>query len=193
MEQTISPRTSPNTWAAMEDSQLMEAVAQGDREAFSEIVTRHVNAVINFALRYVGRRTDAEDMAQEAFIRLWKHAASWEPRGFSFRSWIYRITYNLCIDELRKRKPSSSVEDELDLASGDQPDDELYRDEQQKKVSLALSALPERQRTAINLCVYQGMTNIDAAAVMDISVEALESLLSRARRTLRKTMTDSDN
>lgn len=170
----------------------MMAVAQGDKDAFTEIVSRHLNAVIHFAMRYVGRRSDAEDMAQEAFIRLWKHAVNWEPKGFSFRSWIYRITYNLCIDELRKRKPQTPVEEELSLTTGEQPEDDLYKTQQQKNVAAALSELPERQQTAISLCVYQGMSNRDAAAVMDISVEALESLLSRARRTLRKIMTETD-
>lgn len=191
-EQIISPRISHETWAALDDSQLMAVVAQGDKGAFTELVSRHLNAVIYFALRYLGRRPDAEDVAQEAFVRLWKHAANWEPKGFSFRSWVYRITYNLCIDELRKRKPETTVEDEVSLASDDQPDDDLYRDEQQQKVSTALNELPERQRTAIFLCVYQGLSNRDAAEAMEISVEALESLLSRARRSLKKTMTESE-
>ena len=90
----------------------MVAVARGDKDAFTEIVSRHLNAVIHFAVRYVGHRAEAEDVAQEAFIRIWKHAAKWEPQGFSFRSWLYKITYNLCIDELRKRKPIADVEED---------------------------------------------------------------------------------
>ncbi len=168
----------------------MLAVAQGDQAAFTEIVTRHLNPVVHFALRYVGRRSDAEDVAQEAFIRLWKHAPGWEDQGFSVRSWIYRIAYNLCIDEIRKRKPVTPVEDEVSLASTEQPDDDLYREQRQRQVATALSELPERQRTALLLCVYQGLSNRDAAAVMDVSIEALESLLSRARRMLRNKMTE---
>ena len=193
MELVTSLHTSPETWAAQEDSQLMAAVAQGDKDAFTEMVSRHLNAVIHFALRYVGRRAEAEDVAQEAFIRIWKNAASWEPKGFSFRSWLYRITYNLCIDELRKRKPVSEINDEMLSNYGDQPDDDLYRDQQQQQVAMALDNLPERQRTAITLCVYQGLSNRDAAKVMDISIEALESLLSRARRTLRNKMTEDNH
>jgi RNA polymerase sigma-70 factor (ECF subfamily) len=188
----VAQESSPKAWATQEDSQLMMAVAQGDRDAFTEIVSRHLNAVIHFAMRYVGRRSDAEDVAQEAFIRLWKHAVNWEPKGFSFRSWVYRITYNLCIDELRKRKPVTPVDEELSLTSTGQPEDDLYETEQQREVALALGQLPERQQTAISLCVYQGLSNRDAADVMDVSVEALESLLSRARRTLRKVMTGKD-
>ncbi len=169
----------------------MMAVAKGDKDAFTEIVTRHLAPLIHFALRYVGRRPDAEDVAQEAFIRLWNNAPNWEEKGFSLRSWIYRITYNLCIDELRKRKPVTSVDDEVSLTAGEQPDENLYRNQQQQKVAAALNELPERQRTALVLCVYQGLSNLDAAAVMDISVDALESLLSRARRALRNTMMET--
>lgn len=182
---------SQNTWATQEDRQLMMAVAQGDKAAFTEIVTRHLTKVVHFAQRYMGHRSDAEDVAQEAFIRLWKNAQSWEEKGFSLRSWIYRITYNLCIDELRKRKPMTAVEDEVALASQGQPDEDVYRDQQQLQVVTALNELPERQRTALVMCVYQGLSNQDAAAVMDIGVEALESLLSRARRTLRNKMTET--
>lgn len=191
MEQSTSPRLSPETRAAQEDSQLMAAAARGDKDAFSGIVSRHLNAIIQFALRYVGRRADAEDVAQEAFIRIWKNAASWQPQGYSVRSWMYRITYNLCIDELRKRKATTSIDDEAALASDDPsdgPDRKLSQAQQQKAVSAALNQLPERQRTAISLCVYHSMSNRDAASVMDISVEALESLLSRGRRTLKKDM-----
>ncbi|WP_455365764.1 RNA polymerase sigma factor [Kaarinaea lacus] len=190
MKPSTSPHRSRNTWATEQDSELMLAVAQGDQTAFTELVTRHLTPVVHFALRYVGRRTDAEDVAQEAFIRLWKHAPGWEDQGFSVRSWIYRITYNLCIDELRKRKPLTPVEDEVSLASAERPDDDLYRDQRQQQVVAALNELPERQRTALMLCVYQGLSNRDAATVMDISIEALESLLSRARRMLRNKMTE---
>ncbi|MGD8568413.1 MAG: RNA polymerase sigma factor [Gammaproteobacteria bacterium] len=189
MKQTTSPRMSPEQWAAMDDSQLMLAVAGGDKAAFTEIVTRHLNAMIQFAMRYVGHRADAEDAAQEAFIRMWNKAASWEPQGFSVRSWMYRITYNLCIDELRKRRPVTPIENEAMLPADDpsgEPDNELGQAQQQQAVSAALNQLPERQRTAIALCVYHGMSNRDAASVMDVSVEALESLLSRGRRTLKK-------
>ena len=190
MKPSTSPHRSENTWVTEQDSQLMLAVAQGDQAAFTEIVTRHLTPVVHFAWRYMGRRSDAEDVAQEAFLRLWKHAPNWEDQGFSVRSWIYRIAYNLCIDELRKRKPVTPVEDEVSLASAEQPDEDLYRDQRQQQVAAALNELPERQRTALVLCVYQGLSNKDAATVMEISIEALESLLSRARRMLRNKMTE---
>jgi len=187
----ISSRRSSEHWTSREDYQLMAAIAQGNGGAFTALVTRHINSVVRYALRYVGFHADAEDIAQEAFIRLWKHAANWEQQGFTLRSWLYRITYNLCIDQLRKRKQTIPIDDELSLSSVDQPDDALVEHQQQKEIRQALASLPERQRSAILLCVYQGLTNIEAAMVMDISVEALESLLSRGRRTLKSKIQES--
>ena len=175
---------------AATDQQLVARVQKGDSRAFDMLVLKYQHRIFGLISRYVHDADEVQDVAQEAFIRTWKNAAKWEPKGFSLRSWLYRITYNLCIDELRRRKPVTAVEEEDLPASGDQPDDGLYRDQQQQKVASALNELPERQRTAITLCVYQGMSNRDAAGVMEISIEALESLLSRARRALRNKMTE---
>lgn len=172
--------------AAQDDQQLMLAIVNGSKEAFTVLASRYLAQVIKFAYRYVGSRSDAEDVAQETMIRLWKHAASWEPQGFSLRSWIYRITYNLCIDEIRKRKPTSELKFDNQAVAEEQPESEVYQEQRNLIVTTALNELPERQRTAINLCVYQALSNQDAADTMGISVEALESLLSRARRKLRK-------
>lgn len=174
------------TLADHDDQKLMLAIVGGNKNAFTVLAARYLNQIIKFAYRYVGNRTDAEDVAQEALIRLWKHAASWEPQGFTLRSWIYRITYNLCIDEIRKRKPVTELKYDNQAVADGEPAGELYQEQQNAMVSAALNELPERQQTAINLCVYQALSNQDAANTMGISVEALESLLSRARRTLRK-------
>ena len=187
----ISQRRSTEQWTSQEDYRLMEAIAQGNAGAFTALVKRHINSVVRYALRYVGFHGDAEDIAQETFIRLWKHAANWEQQGFSLRSWLYRITYNLCIDHLRKRKQTTSIDDETSLSSLEQPDEALVEQQQQQEIKKALASLPERQHSAIILCIYQGLTNIEAAQVMDISVEALESLLSRGRRTLKARMQQS--
>ena len=176
-----------------EDEQLMVAVTGGNKEAFSELASRYLNQIIQFAYRYVGNRSDAEDVAQETLIRLWKHAVSWEPQGYSLKSWLYRITYNLCIDDIRKRKPVSELKYDNQAVATEQPEKEVYDDEKQSLVFEALNALPERQRTAINLCVYQALSNQDAANVMGVSVDALESLLSRGRRNLRKDLKDKED
>jgi len=175
----------PGELAAQDDVQLMLAIIGGSRDAFTELASRYLSQIVKFAYRYVGSRSDAEDIAQETLIRLWKHASSWEPQGFSLRSWIYRISYNLCIDEIRKRKPVVELKHENQAIASEEPENEVYVGQKNLMLSAALDALPERQRTAINLCVYQALSNQDAADTMGISVEALESLLSRARRNLR--------
>jgi RNA polymerase sigma-70 factor (ECF subfamily) len=172
--------------AVQDDQQLMLAIVNGSKEAFTILASRYTGQIIKFAYRYVGSRSDAEDVAQEAMIRLWRHAASWEPQGYSLRSWIYRITYNLCIDEIRKRKPVSELKYDNQAVAEGQPDSDVYQEQKDFMLNAALNELPERQRTAINLCVYQALSNQDAADTMGVSVEALESLLSRARRNLRK-------
>lgn len=183
---SINPETAlPAKLAAQDDQQLMLAIVNGSKEAFTILALRYTSQIIKFAYRYVGSRSDAEDVAQETMIRLWKHAASWEPQGFSLRSWIYRITYNLCIDEIRKRKPVSELKYDSQAVAEGQPDNDVYQEQKDLMLSAALSELPERQREAINLCVYQALSNQDAADTMGVSVEALESLLSRARRKLR--------
>lgn len=169
-----------------EDQQLMLLIANGNKNAFTVLATRYLNQIIQFACRYVGSRTEAEDVAQETLIRLWKHAVSWQPQGYSLRSWLYRITYNLCIDEIRKRKPVSELKYDSQAVAKEQPDSEVYGQQKDVIVKTALNELPERQRTAINLCVYQALSNQEAADTMGVTVEALESLLARGRRKLRK-------
>jgi len=173
------------TLSNRDDQQLMFDVAGGDVKAFTVLASRFLSQVTRFAYRYVGNASDAEDIAQETLVRLWKHAASWEPQGFSLKTWIYRITYNLCIDEIRKRKPVSELKFENQAVAEGQPDSDVYQAQRNAMVNAALNALPERQRTAINLCVYQALSNQEAADTMGVSVEALESLLSRGRRNLR--------
>ena len=172
--------------AEHDDQKLMLAIVNGNKEAFTVLAARYLNQIIKFAYRYVGNRADAEDVAQNAMIRLWKHAASWEPQGFTLRSWIYRITYNLCIDEIRKRKPVTELKYDNHAIAEGEPASDVYQEQPNLMMLNALNELPERQQTAINLCVYQALSNQDAADTMGVSVEALESLLSRARRNLRK-------
>ena len=171
-----------------DDQQLMLLIVGGDSNAFSVLASRYLSQIKKFAYRYVGNLSDAEDVAQETMIRLWKHAASWQPQGFSLRTWLYRITYNLCIDEIRRKKPVSELTYDGQAVSENQPDQDLYQQQKDDIVNKMLDELPERQRTAINLCVYQALSNQDAANTMGITVEALESLLARGRRSLKKSL-----
>jgi RNA polymerase sigma-70 factor (ECF subfamily) len=171
---------------ALTDEQLMARIAAGDKQAFSQFVTRHLSRIMDFARRHLLNQADAEDVAQEAFTRLWLKAPQWQSRGLPPHSWLYRITYNLCIDTLRRQKPTASIDEHAHLAGAEKAEDRLLQASRKNAIDQALTSLPERQRTAIVLCSYHGLSNRDAGAIMEISVEALESLLSRARRTLRK-------
>lgn len=163
----------------------MEQIASGDRTSFSALLERYLPDIVSFARRFVGP-VDADDVAQEAFWRVWAKASSWDADKGSVRSWLYRITYNLSMDVLRKRPREASPEilDELADTAG-QPEQSIQHGQQQQQLQQAIAQLPERQQLALNLVVYQGLSNKDAAAVMEVSVDALESLLSRARRQLK--------
>jgi RNA polymerase sigma-70 factor (ECF subfamily) len=169
------------------DENLLSQVAMADRVAFATLLARHLNPLLAFIKRYVPEHASAEDIAQELFMRVWQHAGSWQARGGTARSWLYRIAYNLCMDTLRRRKPAS---DEVDkLVSPHTPDQALLEQDRQQQFHRAMAALPERQRTALYLCAYQGLSNQEAAATLEVSVRALESLLTRARRSLRTQLT----
>ena len=169
----------------IDDAALMALIASGDKGAFNTFLSRHLSAVVQFARRYLSNQADAEDIAQETFFRVWKKSSMWQPQGHSPRSWIYRIAYNLCIDEIRRR-PAIGPSTENDICyESDHLEKELERDSAANQLARSLQDLPERQRTAISLCALQGLSNKDAALAMEISIDALESLLSRGRRQLR--------
>jgi RNA polymerase sigma-70 factor (ECF subfamily) len=171
------------------DEALMEAVANRDAAAFSELVDRHLKRVVGVAAKMLGSRGDAEEIAQEAFIRVWSHAPRWRPidsgRGAPFRTWLYRIVLNLVIDRKRQRVmgPLDEVHDPADeSASGF---DRVYNNELSAVVASAVSRLPERQRAVLVLCFFEGRTNVEAGRLLSLTVSAVESLLVRARRALR--------
>ena len=180
---------SPPADAEKDDAALMRAVAGGDHRAFQALMRRHLARTVRLAARILGSTGAAEDVAQEAFIRVWKHAGDWqEPHhaGAKFTTWLYRIVLNLCIDE--KRKSRFTGIDGLPEPADERENAEagLERQERSASVRAALGALPERQRAAFVLCFYEEHSNKDAAGMLGISVKALESLLVRSRRALKE-------
>lgn len=168
----------------VQDIELIEMISKGDKVAFSQFLDRNLAAILTYIKRYIPEHSNAEDISQEVFTRIWLHAEKWKNEGKSPKSWVYRIAYNLCMDELRRRKTTL---DNIDtLVSKSSVEDDWQNDTEQQALQNAIKQLPERQRTALWLCVYQGLSNKQTASTMDISVDALESLLSRARRSLRK-------
>ncbi len=172
---------------AMTDEMLLALIAEGDKQAFAQMMTRYLPAVISFSQRYFPQRSDAEDIAQETFTRLWCKAPEWRDYGLSVKAWLFKVAYNLSMDQLRKHSS-----DNMKPSSFDEIDHQACIEKIMNNESLAeqrkamLDGLPERQRTALVLCAFKGFSNQEAAAIMDISVEALESLLARGRRTLKK-------
>ena len=172
------------------DEELVRRVGQGDPAAIQAMVARKLPRMLALAQRMLGDPVEAEDVAQEAMLRAWKQAPRWRPGKAKFDTWLHRVGLNLCYDRLRRRRevPTESPPDRPD--DGPAPDRGLLAAELGARVDAALRRLPERQREAIVLCHYQELSNIEAADLMTISVEALESLLSRGRRALRQALAD---
>ncbi|WP_460135676.1 RNA polymerase sigma factor [Pseudomonas sp. S1_E04] len=175
------------------DVELLVRIGNNEAAAVNEMVTRKLPRLLALASRLLGDADEAKDVAQESFLRIWRHAANWRSGEARFDTWLHRVALNLCHDRLRRRKERPLHEqDVLELAdSAPCADEQLETAERSARMAAALAALPERQREAIVLQYYQELSNIDAAALMNISVEALESLLSRARRQLRRQLADT--
>ena len=167
------------------EKELMLLIAKGDKNAFAVLMRQHIASVLNFNKQYLS--LEAEDITQEAFIRLWNKAPEWQNKGISPKAWLMRVSYNLCIDTLRKQKTLALEEQEICLVDPQNTVEQqlIERSDFQHQLN-ALNTLPERQRTAITLCAYHGLNNKQAAAVLSISVDALESLLARGRRKIKQ-------
>ncbi len=160
-------------------------VGAGDRVAAQLLVARHADKLLAIARRMLGNGAEAEDAVQDTFLKLWTHAARWQPGGAKFETWLFRVAINACYDRLRKRCHVSLDEAPEPVDDAPCPEGALQNVELSKSLQAALDALPPRQRAAILLCHYEGCGNADAAGILGIGVEAVESLLSRGRRALR--------
>lgn len=165
-------------------------MALGDAAAVRALVNRKLPRLLALAARMLGEAAEAEDVAQDVFLRVWRQAPKWRPGAARFDTWLYRVALNLCYDRLRRRREQPMAEPPDRPDEGPAPDRGLQATDAGRQVSRALQALPDRQREAIVLCHYQELGNIEAAAVMGVSVEALESLLGRGRRALRAALTE---
>ena len=176
-------------WADKEDHELLALIQDGNGQAFAVLVERHTARFYRLAYRYVQNKEAAEDIVQDAFLKLWEDPALWHPqRNSKFTTWFYRIVVNLCLD-LRKKKRPEALDNDTLLMDDRQPADEMMmRAQEQKMLEKAIAALPERQRTALNLCFDGGLTNQEAAEVMGLNLKALQSLIMRAKTTLKERM-----
>jgi RNA polymerase sigma-70 factor, ECF subfamily len=167
-------------------SGLVARAGRGDRQAASDLVKAVSPGVWRIAWRLLRDAAEAEDVTQEALIRMWKIAPKWQPGRAKFETWLYQVTTNLCFDRLRKagrfveEKAAPEPRDTAPL-----PDADLAGTNLRARIDLALAQLPDRQRTAIVLTHYESLPAKAAGEILGISVDALESLLSRGRRALR--------
>jgi RNA polymerase sigma factor (sigma-70 family) len=167
------------------DAEDVAKAGRGDREAAARLIGRHAPKLLTVARRMLSNPAEAEDAVQEVFLRLWTHAARWKPGKARFETWLYRVMLNQCYDRLRRR-PTQPLEAAAEVADEAAPPDAgLDEGLLEREIARALDALPERQKAAILLCHFRDCGNIEAAEIMGLSVEALESLLARGRRTLR--------
>ena len=166
-----------------ERDQIARAAA-GDRNAQTALVSRHMPVIWRVAYRLLGDSEEAEDVTQETFLRAWKMLPDWEARA-KFSTWACTVAVNLCRDRMKKKAPvlMETLPEQSDRAL--RPDQALSQKQASARIMALVEGLPERQKEALTLCAFEGMGNIEAADIMDISVDALESLLARARRKLR--------
>lgn len=170
-----------------EEAALVRRVALGDRAAFASLVEAHQRPLSAYARRMLGEASGADDIVQEVLLRLWTRADRFDSKTARLTTWLHNIAHNLCIDSFRKQSRISYTDEESEFESlADSPETNQEAIESGERVRVALGILPERQRSALLLCHYQGLSNRDAATILDVSVDALESLLARARRRLKK-------
>lgn len=179
----------------MHDEQIVAQFQNGDRSKFDELIDRYQTTVFRTCFRYLGHKQDAEDTAQEVFVKAYQALHRFQPNA-KFSTWLYRITVNHCINELRSRKrraiihsvnPFGNYQVEAKSAVLDEanrPDNVREREERAEIVRHAIAALPEKQRTALILSRYEGLSYKEIAQVMGTSIASVESRLHRAKTKL---------
>ena len=173
------------------DAELVRNIGAGDGRAAEALVRRHLPRMVGLARRMLGDASEAEDVAQDVFLRVWREAPRWKPGAAKFETWMHRVALNLCYDRLRRRRETADPDAGVNVADNAlMPAEQWLARQRAVRVDAALAELPERQRAAIVLVHYQELTNIAAAEMLEVSVEALESLLARGRRALKAALAD---
>ncbi len=170
------------------DAELLARFSKGDRAAALALTSRLAPVVFAQAFRMLGDRAEAEDVTQESLLRLWKAAPGWDATRAKITTWLYRVTSNLCIDRLRKSNRNSG--DEVPEVADETPgiDRKLQATARAQALQHALQTLPDRQRQAMILRHIEDLSNPEISDIMEISVEAVESLVSRGKRALASTL-----
>jgi RNA polymerase sigma-70 factor, ECF subfamily len=191
-----SPQADPPDEANAQDLRWMALIKHGDPDAFRSLVETHQHRVIGTVAKMLSDDTEAEDIAQQVFVRVWKSAHRYEPTA-KFTTWLYKITRNLVFNELRRRKrhPATSLdattgEDDRPMQTADTsvkaPDVFVLEDEMHTAIQRAIDELPETQRMAVILRRYDDISYEEIAEILDLTVPAVKSVLFRARTELRE-------
>jgi len=176
-----------DTLAEVPDETLLVLYANGDADAARLLMRRLLPRVLGYAARLLSDRAEAEDVAQEVMLRMWRVAPDWRSGEAQVSTWVYRVTTNLCTDRLRgrTRRRAMPLDDAPDVADGAiGAEAGLIETDRMTALQRALDQLPDRQRQAVVLRHIEGLTNPQIAVVMDIGVEAVESLTARGKRAL---------
>ncbi len=177
--------TQPQPKGARDDD-IMVQIANGDADALRLVADRHGELPWRIAYRMLGDGVEAEDVAQEALLRLWQYGGRWQPGQAGIAAWLTRVATNLCLDRLRRGR-FVGAEDVPEYADESPLADEVIEaDDTAKAVKACIEALPDRQRAAIVLTYYEERQNQSSAQILDMQLKAFESLLFRARGALKK-------
>ena len=180
----------------LKEKELIQNAKQGDLHAFEELILKHEKIVYNVALRMMNHSEDAKDISQEVFLKAYKHIVNFDERS-AFSTWLYRITTNTCIDEMRKRKgkQSYSLEEELEnedgsmqrqiADEGDTPEESILREEQKSEIIQALDNLSEEHKAAVVLRDVKGLSYEEISEILELSLGTVKSRISRARNQLK--------
>lgn len=180
---------SKDPFAGAPDAAVLVAFANGDGQAARVLAGRLLPRVLAQATRMLGSRSEAEDVAQDAMMRLWKIAPDWQQDNAQVSTWLYRVVANLCTDQLRKRRGAVSLDqvaEPIDTTPGAAT--RMQTHARMTALSDALAQLPERQAQAVALRHLEGLPNPEIAQIMDISVRSVESLTARGKRALAAIM-----
>lgn len=201
----VVPLTVPMETGKLSDAELMVRLAGGDERAFETLVNRHLRRILNLIHHFIGDRNQAEDVAQEVFIRVWRAAKTYKPHA-KFTTWIYRVAANLCLDDLKsaynKQKFVHRADQDEDAGESEgylpvsgspaSPEDALLASEERTRISAALRSLPTNQRMAVILCKFDGLSYEEISKVLGCSVSAVESLIVRGKKNLREKLMAAD-
>ena len=178
----------PAAWPDKSDEELLALIQDGSQQAFSVLVQRHTDRFYRLAYRYLQSKEAAEDVVQDAFVKLWEDPGRWQAqRNNKFTTWFYRVVVNSCLDWQKRKRPIQLGDRELSIVDDrETPDIAILQAEKHKVLEKEIAALPERQRIALNLCFDEGLSNQEAAEVMGLKLKALQSLVMRAKTTLKE-------